>query len=278
MEEREITLEERMLKYRSDTDYKLNKDLPVVVMIDGKNFSRVIKKRFVLPFDEDFINIMNQTAEYTCKNVPGCKFAFVQSDEISFFIDSRNTIDAPFFNFRLCKLLSIIPSIATSMFNKLVGVLDIEKELKSDKYNIDHDTLFSLLPQFQFDCKAWNLPTENDVIAWFLYRQLDCVRNSKLQAAQTYLPYKELVNKNCDEQIELLKQSTGIDWDDYSESKKFGRFIWKETEPFYNESLDVHYNRSVWKSHSAWELYKEEGREKLIDLLFPPKEENEENN
>ena len=268
MEEKELSLEERMLKYRADADYKLDKNLPVIVMIDGKSFSRVIKKRFHLPFDDDFINIMNQTAEYTCKSVQGCKFAFVQSDEISFFIDSRDEVNTPFFNFRLCKLQSIIPSIATSMFNKLVGILDIEKEMKEDKLTLDHDTLLSLMPQFQFDCKAWNLPTENDVFAWFLYRQLDCIRNSKQQTAQTYCSHKELMNKSSDEQVKLLKEKLDINWNDFEDSKKFGRFIWKETEPFYNESLDVHYDRSVWKSHPAWELSNQEGKIKLLDILF----------
>jgi tRNA(His) 5'-end guanylyltransferase len=124
------------------------------------------------------------------------------------------------------------------------------------------------MPQFQFDCKAWNLPTENDVFAWFLYRQLDCIRNSKLQTAQTYCSHKELMSKNSDEQVKLLKEKLDINWNDFEDSKKFGRFVWKETEPFYNESLDVHYDRSVWKSHPAWELSNQEGKTKLLDILF----------
>ena len=81
----------------------------------------------------------------------------------------------------------------------------------------------------EFDCKAWNVPNENDMFAWCLYRQNDCIKNSKQQAAQTYLSHKELLNLNTDEQIALLKEKKGIDWNtDFSDGKKYGRFIYKE--------------------------------------------------
>lgn len=251
--EKEETLEERMLRYRSSTDFRLEKSQPVLVMIDGRSFSRLIKHVFELPFSQKFTNCMNKTAEYVCKNVQGCKFAYTQSDEISFYIDCSKEEETPFFEYRLSKLLSVIPSMASSIFNRLMII---------DSNDIE------LVPLYQFDCKAWNVPTKNDVFAWFLYRQIDCVRNSKQQAAQTYIPHKQLVGKNTDRQIELLKEETGIDWNDYLEGYKYGRFIWKDQEHFHNNELNLDYDRSVWNAHDGWSLTNEEGKEKLWNQLF----------
>ena len=46
------------------------------------------------------------------------------------------------------------------------------------------------------------------MFAWILYRQNDCVKNSKQQTAQTCIPHKELLGKNTDEQIVLLKETS----------------------------------------------------------------------
>ena len=112
-----MTLEEKFNQYRKKIDYKLDKSLPLICMIDGRSFSKRIKNNFIRPFDNYFIDLMNKTAQHVCKNVQGCKFAYVQSDEISFFIDSRGENDTPFFEYRLCKLNSLISSIATGFFN-----------------------------------------------------------------------------------------------------------------------------------------------------------------
>ena len=217
-------------------------------MIDGRSFSKLIKNKYTKPFDPEFINLMNKTAEHVIAKIQGCKFAYVQSDEISFYIDSRGAESTPFFEYRICKLLSIIPSMATGMFNKL----RLQKDPNA--------------PLCEFDCKVWNVPTNNDVFAWFLYRQNDCIRNSKSQAAQTYLPHKELMNLNVDQQIEKLNSQIGIDWNAYDPGMKYGRFIWKE----YKEHTDPKYGtymRSVYEAKPAWRLNSEDGRTIFMHLL-----------
>lgn len=263
-----MTLEEKFNEYREKVNFKLNKSLPLICMIDGRGFSKRIKKKFKRPFDDFFIDLMNKTAEYTSKEIQCCKFAYVQSDEISFFIDSRNEINQPFFEYRLCKLNSLISSIATGFFN-----------LEMIKYNLSIcecasfkdimegvNDFFSKYKPYQFDCKSFNVDNNNDVYAWFLYRQLDCIKNSKQQTAQTYIPHKDLLNLNSDEQIELLKSIYNIDWSNYENGKKFGRFIWKEEEMHHSEEYGD-YLRSVWKSHDGWELNTEHGKEKFINQL-----------
>jgi tRNA(His) 5'-end guanylyltransferase len=190
----------------------------VLVMIDGKNFSKLVKNKFEKPFDDWFISTMDKTAVHLCKNIQNCVAAFVQSDEISLLIKD-NTLTSMPFDGRLCKLQSIIPSMATSFFNKEL----IKRNLKAGM-NIDDITD---MPDYCFDCKAWSVPTANDAMAWILYRQIDCIRNSKQQFAQTYLPHKQLMNKDTDMQIAFCLETTGNDWNAISDNKKYGRLFYK---------------------------------------------------
>lgn len=258
------TLEDRMNYYRGMTDYKLMPGSYVLIMLDGRSFSKKIKKTFNLPFDEEFIDIMNQTAQYLCKNIEGCKFAYVQSDEISLIVTDFDTPTTDsWFGYRLSKILSITASIATSKFNQLM----ISRELRLGDYIADGpDDAVIKMPLYEFDCKAWNVPSENDVFAWFLHRQLDCIRNSKQQASQTYLPKKSLLNLTTDQQCDLLKNTHGISWSDYKEGEKYGRFIWKVQEKRVHPDTGEEYYRSVWQVNDAWPLHEESGKVKWMDL------------
>lgn len=240
------SLEEKCNYYRSLADDKLLPGTYVIAMLDGRSFSKMIKKKFQLPFDDKFIDMMNSTAQWLCENVQGIKLAFVQSDEISLVLTD---FDQPgmdsFFGYRKCKLLSILASLATGYFNKLRS-LDMTRE-ELEEYT-----------PIQFDCKVWNVPTFNDVYAWFLYRQIDCIRNSKQQVAQAHFSHKTLEGLNTDELIQKLKDEKQLDWwHDFDDGKKFGRFLWKETEKFHNEKYNMDYERSVWKVHLGWELTKD---------------------
>lgn len=252
-------LEEKCQYYRNLTDYKLLPNSNILVMLDGKNFSSLIKNNFKKPFDDDFINMMNKTAQFLCNNVQGVKFAFTQSDEISLLITDYDTPETDvFFGGRLCKIQSILASLATSEFNRHfirnrifdkddwsgVGIADLDQELCDIKLA-------------QFDCKAWVVPSQNDAFAWFLYRQIDCIRNSKQQFAQTYLAHKQLVGKDTDEQIRLCKESTGNDWTMLANEYKYGRFVYKVVEPMQTtlpngETID--YIRNKFKVSPAVEL------------------------
>ena len=245
-------LEEKCLYYRNLTDYRLMPNTYVIIFLDGRSFSHMIKNKFQKPFDRIFIDMMNETAKYVCKNVQGAKFAYVQSDEISIVLTDFDTptTDA-FFGNRLCKLQSIIASLATAKFNQLMmsklfdNLIDEygNTPLLSCEYVMERINNGQI---YQFDCKAWNVPTYNDVFAWLLYRQIDCIRNSKQQTAQTYLSHKELMKRNTDEQVALLKERKDIDWNEFDEDLKFGRFIYKVKKTLYTED-DSPYTRHVWE-------------------------------
>lgn len=247
-----LTLGDRMKVLQSFSDRKLDKKEYVLCHVDGRSFSKVVKNNFKLPFDEKFMDFMNLTAIYLCNNIQGCKLAYVQSDEITLLLTDFNKEETGcFFQYRLCKLQSIIASLATGQFNKLWLLEQVMKHPDIPAVNIIED-----YEPVQFDCKAWNVFTYNDAFAWFKFRQNDCIRNSKQQTAQTFVkPKKKLVGLKCDEQVELLKNEYGIDWESYSNGKKYGRLIRRVEYEAEGENPVTHEKetsiRHKWKVEEA---------------------------
>lgn len=249
------TLEEKGLYYRGLTDYKLMTGLYTIVMVDGRSFSSLIKNKFKLPFDDDFINIMNKAAQKLCKEVSGTKLAYVQSDEISLVLTDFGPEEKqpePFFQYRLCKLLSVISCIAAGEFNKEWLRLQGPSVETLDKFE-----------PVQFDCKVWQVPSWNEMYAWFLYRQNDCIRNSVGQTGHHFLGHKKTVGLSTDQIIERLGRE-GVDWNSYPDDRKYGRFIWKEMvekEAVDNKGNTVKCLRSAWNIHTGLILRENEGKE-----------------
>ena len=155
-------------------------------------------------------------------------------------------------------------------------------------YNLKHNTelgcvstvtdivnVIEKMPLYQFDCKIWDVDEANDAMAWLLFRNIDCVRNSKQQASQTYIPHKELLSLNSDSQIALLKEKKGIDWNDFKGGEKYGRLIHKEE---YEKTVIIKKKdgsteeetciRSEWVALDGMDLTNKDNREKLMEL-FP---------
>ena len=103
------------------------------------------------------------------------------------------------------------------------------------------------------------------MFAHFLWRNLDCLKNSKQQAAQTYIPHKQLIGKTADEGIALLKEKNGIDWNDYSDGMKYGRLIFKkEIELEWN---GIPYKRNKFVVENGFPLNEEGNKEKFINFI-----------
>lgn len=269
-------LKDKCEYFRGLTDYRLTPNSYVIAMLDGRTFSKLIKNKYEKPFDMTFMQMMDETAAYILKNVQGAKFAYVQSDEISILITDFDTpeTDSPF-SYRICKLQSILAGMASGMFNKLTLLNEFRKyNLKHGTLSIEQDKfpygdMYSIVEKqklVEFDCKVWNVPGYNEAYCHFLWRQNDCTRNSKQQAAQTYLPHKELNGLNADAQIAKLLEEKGIDWNDYSNAEKYGRIIYQESVPFSTDHGVV--ERNVWLPHAAAPFSEEDN---VIRTLIPTK-------
>lgn len=261
-----VTLKERMEYMRSMTDYCLMPNTYVMVMLDGRGFSNLIKNKFKRPFDDNFIGMMNETAKYLCEKVENCRFAYVQSDEISLFLDDsvKNETDS-FFGYRLTKLLSIIPSMASGKFNQLMTCYKLSEHF-SNEGKLSAVDIVKDMKLAEFDCKAWNLPKKEDIYSWFLYRQNDCTRNSKQQTANTYYSHNEMFGMNTDVLVKKLLEEKNVDWNAFEDGKKYGRFIYKEMKEISSQNGITYRNKFL--VHNAFPLFTEEGKNKFYEIAF----------
>ena len=270
----DMTLKEKSYFYQKRRDYQINPNDYILVHIDGRSFSKMVKNKFEKPFSYDFITMMNKTAVYLCENIQGAQLAYVQSDEITLLLKKATPESDIFFGGRLCKMHSIISSLATAKFNQLMF------QYKLQKFNSNNVTDESLIENrdyvkfigeqqlFQFDCKVWDVPTSNEAMSWFLFRNIDCVRNSKQQTAQTYLPHKVLMGKNTDEQIRLLFDKEGIDGNKFDDGVKYGRLIIRENVEYTREEngKTISFNRSKWNIKNGMDLTNPDNRGILKNL------------
>lgn len=273
MVEIEETLKEKCNRLRSASDYRLEPNSYICLMVDGKNFSRKIKNKFEKPFDKKFVEAMNETMQYLCANVQGCKFGYCQSDEISLVISDipkdENSEATSFFGYRLCKIQSIVASMAATKFTNIMTANKLKEIPECASGNDILDMMIDTVenaPLYEFDCKAWNVPNENDAYAWFLFRQLDCIRNSKQQAAQTYLPHKDLMNKHTDEQVALLLNKCNINWHNYEDGLKFGRVCYKTKVQLESPEYGS-FERNKWIVEPAGQFTEKKTKEKFIEKI-----------
>ena len=204
--------------YEDRTRYQLTRRTNTIIRIDGKAF-HTYTKGLQRPFDQGLMEDMNKTAEYLCQNIQGAKFGYVQSDEISILITDYDDIDThAWFDANLQKMASIAASLATAEFNRLRLIR---------KMNTTVATAGSILEQFKhamFDARVFQIPYQEEVINYFLWRQQDATRNSISSVAQSLYSAKELHGKKTSDMQEMIFQK-GINWNDFTPREKRGSII-----------------------------------------------------
>jgi len=189
-----------------------------IIRLDGKAFHS-FTKGFERPYDKDLMSMMDTTAQYLCKNIQGCKFAYVQSDEISLLLTDFEKIGTDaWFDGNVQKMVSISASMATMEFNRNIYLNP------DDKFYDKRGTLKTAM----FDSRVFTIPELSEVINYFIWRQKDATRNSISMSAQSLYSHKELNGKSSDEKQEMIFQK-GKNWNDYPVGFKRGRAIKKVT-------------------------------------------------
>jgi len=197
---------------------------PVIIRVDGKSFSKFCK-RFERPYDEKLHAMLNDVMLYLCKNIQGAKFAERHSDEISILVtdyDNLNT-DA-YFDYEIQKICSIVASMATSEFCRLLanrqneadGLSKSWEEIYTKKNVISWNEPWPI-----FDARCFNVP-EAEIENYFWWRQRDAIRNSIGMLARSKFSHKQLVGKNTDQMQEMLFSEHGINWNDIPQGQKSG--------------------------------------------------------
>lgn len=172
-----------------------------ILRVDGRAFHSYTRK-CERPFDHAFMSRMDDTAHALCKEVSGCRLAYVQSDEISLLLTDFDTIQTQaWFDGNIQKMVSISAALASSFFGD--GV--------------------------QFDSRVFTIPDPVEVANYFIWRQQDATRNSIQMAASAQFSHASLHGVDTNQMQERLFQERGINWNDYPDGCKRGRCVIRET-------------------------------------------------
>ena len=223
--------------YENRAKTQLLRRTPVIIRLDGKafhTFCRGLKK----PFDDLFISVMQDTMLDLCKNISGCKLGYVQSDEISLLLVQTKEESQPWFDNNIQKIVSVSASMATLYFNKNFEkrVFELMENYAKDKSDYTEeelkyiDKLDSKVYTAMFDSRVFVLPKE-EVNNYFIWRQIDCTRNSILSLAQSLYSDREIHGIKCDALQDKMFTEKNVNWNDLSTVKKRGTCaIRKEVE------------------------------------------------
>jgi len=198
------SLGDRMKDYEKCYRTMLPNRSNVIIRLDGRAFhtlTRGMKK----PYDKNFLRSMRFVARKLMEEIQNVKMVYVQSDEISIWMNNDQTIDTQaYFANSLNKILSLTASYATATFCK-------------------HTELFGM-----FDSRAFILPDKIEITNYFLWRMKDWYRNSVSMLARSLYSAKELEFKSLPEQFDMI-YAKGESWEKQLEQFKNGSlFIKKE--------------------------------------------------
>lgn len=167
----------RMKHYEKLANFRLLNQIPVIARLDGKCFHKFCKN-LDRPFDLRLSSTMIKLAKFLVDET-NARCAYTQSDEISMIWLAKSYKSSVFFDYKLQKMNSVLASMCSVYFNKLI------KEAIPDKINT-----FPL-----FDCRVWNVPNETEAVNYLVWRELDATKNSVGMAASCYYSASELDGK-----------------------------------------------------------------------------------
>lgn len=200
------SLGDRMKWYERRYAHQMLPMIPVIARCDGRafhSFTNGLKR----PYDERLSNLMVETTKFLVEET-NARCGYTQSDEISLVWLAEDPKAELYFGGKLSKLCSVVGSLATGKFNKLLEDFLPEKRKE--------------LPVF--DNRVWEVPVMYEATNYFIWREQDAHRNSIQMAAQSVYSHKELQGKNNNELQELLFQK-GINYNDYPNFFKRGTYV-----------------------------------------------------
>jgi tRNA(His) guanylyltransferase len=219
----------------------------VIVRLDMKS-GHSYTKYFKRPFDDYFMEAMDETAIALCEEVQNVKLCYQQSDELSLWLAPYETLETePYFDNNLQKIVSVTAGIAAANFNKIRTLQCFEqaKELNCLQNDVDDYKNFNL---GVFDSRAFIIPELAEVANYYQWRSNDCSRNSIQMVARSLYSHQECENKSCEE-LQEMTWKRGNNWNDLPPRYKRGRIVIKEysdKEVILKNGDKITCNRGEW--------------------------------
>jgi len=228
--------DKRMKAWESLTKNYLPKELPIIIRIDGKKFSKYTKG-LEKPFCKELNSLFENTILTLIKEVQGAKLVYHQSDEISILLYAGEKEESElYYGGNLQKLTSVTASLTTGYFNLL----------KPD-FLPNHNKTCAF-----FDSRAFTLSKE-EVSNYFYWRWQDCQRNAVAGTYRWNLGHKKahgLVKTEMEEEIKekgIIIDNIHLDGTFYFIEEDSGHktFIPTQTNLFTNREILDNYLESI---------------------------------
>lgn len=197
-------LDRRMRVFETAHDLCVLPGLWMVARLDGRGFTRLTKEvhQFEAPFDARFRDAMVETTEHLMDRGFDVLYGYTESDEISLLFQKRET----HFGRKLRKYNSILAGEASAKISLVLGSVAT------------------------MDCRVSQLPSNEDVIDYFRWRNEDAHRNAlnahcywllRGEGVSAQEATKRLLGRSVAAKNELLFQR-GVNFNDLPNWQKRG--------------------------------------------------------
>lgn len=186
-----LKLKDRIVSYQDASDYKLMARAPLIIIINGRSFSKsteLLDKPFCPKFKECILS----TTLKLCTDVEGALFAYQHNDEIVLLArNDQSPETTPWFDNRVQKIASVTASIATMHFNSCANAIDL---------NMMNEPLFS--------SQVFTVPTIGEAVNTMIYKQ-----QQNFHSSVQFACFYELLNRKYDRHI-IKEMLSGLSLDD----------------------------------------------------------------
>ncbi|KAI0834260.1 glycoside hydrolase family 55 protein [Hypoxylon sp. FL0890] len=202
-----MALADRMKQYEAAFDFTLPTSSPVILRLDGHNFSRfTAQPHFHRPFDHRIHDAMvNTCSDLLLDFFPRATVAYTQSDEITLVFPEGGV---QLFNERLQKLASLAASYCSVRFNAHLAAALSSDSGAGLKSGSGSDVLLSTA---HFDARFFTVPSVEEALNCLLWRcRGDAVRNSIGAFARTLFSQSQIHGKTIAELIEMMRREKNV--------------------------------------------------------------------